>query len=245
MRCFKLLGPLLALMLAPGAMAGGLGEYKEQKHTDREKVTKKTCEEEYIERCQADCKAGDDDCKSECKQEAPGFCKQRQKRKARKTVEIVGKGASVGAGAAAVVAQNAIIARKRKKAAEDGTLSVATEEGEPDPYAIRFLAPSALVEVGGGYLTAKAGLGTINLAARWGFVGVSGQSTYMADSEDWIFEGDYGPTVYIASPNIMFGLQPSLLLSATNLDESEITDGKAKDFLVGGGARSYTTVHLR
>ncbi|MBT3221648.1 MAG: hypothetical protein HN348_21430, partial [Proteobacteria bacterium] len=44
---------------------------------------------------------------------------------------------------------------------------------------------------------------------------------------------------------IMFGLQPSLLLSATILDESEITDGKAKDFLVGGGARSYTTVHLR
>jgi len=211
--------------------AGPLQDYKDQKHTDRDKVTKKTCPEKFIERCAAQCKPDDRACVASCKVEAPEFCKDRQRRKTVKTIEVAGKAASVGAGAAAVAIQNTIIRKRRKNAAEDG---VAPIEREPNPYAIHWNRPSFVSELGGGYLAGGIGSGTGMIALRGGFLGLSGMNSTFSDGEDWLSETDIGPTLFIASPNIIFGLQPSVLISAGNGVQTEL----------GAGARSYTSVHL-
>lgn len=217
---------LLMLALPATAMAGSLGDYGAQKHGDRDKVTKATCVQAYVARCTQSCAAGDTSCKARCEAEAPAFCAERRSRQRRKTAEVVAKGASVGAGAAAVAIQNAIV-RSRRDGQDLGAIP------EPGPYAIRWNRPTFIAEVGGGALTDGTGAGTAHLQQRFGPVGLGLQSSYLTDGEDWLSETDLGPMVYMASPNIVFGLQPSLLVS--------VFDG---DSTFGAGARSYTSLHV-
>ncbi len=215
------------------ALANPLDDYGNQKHTDRPKVTKDTCEEAYIERCRKKCD-GDSECVKTCRAEASEACKKRQRRKTAKTAETVAKGASVGAGAAAVIVHNAL----RKKG--DGT---ATVEGEPNPYAVNFFGTTVDTQLGGGVLLGGVGMGTANLGVRWAWVGAAGGMSFLSAEGSSLVESDFGPTFSIASPALMFTAQPSVLIS--HFDPSEPSDDPTfQATQVGGGLRSYTSLML-
>lgn len=212
------------------AWAQGLGEYKDQKHKspDRQKVTKQSCPEAYVSRCMQECDDRRETCRATCEKEAPAFCEARQKRRRRKQAGVVAKGASVGAGAVAVFVDNRI-PRKDQQGGQSGEGG-----GEPDPYAIYWNRLDAQANVGGGYLFAGAGIGTGTMRLRFSHFGLSGQVSHLNDGTDFLTESDVGPTFYIHSPIVLFGLQPSLLVSS----------GNDVDTFFGGGVRSYTEVHL-
>ncbi len=228
----RVLGSLLLFCLlafgSSASFAQGLGEYKDQKHksADREKVTKDNCEGAYVSRCMQQCDDRREVCRSTCEQEAPGFCAERQKRRRRKQAGVVAKGASVGAGAVAVFVDNRI---PREQASGEGA-----RVGEPDPYAIAWNWFDAQANFGGGYLFAGAGIGTGTMRLRYSHFGISGQVSHLNDGQTYLNEIDVGPTGYIHSPIVLFGLQPSLLIS----------NGNDVEALFGAGVRSYTEVHL-
>ncbi len=231
----------LLLALIALASAGPLDDYAEQKHTDRDKVTKKTCEDAYIQRCSEECKPGDEACVQECKQEAPEFCKERQKRKVKKTVGVVAKGTSVGAGAAVVVASNAFIRRHGEPVAGSET---ELTPSEPDPYQIAWFRTTLAAEAGGGLLLGPVGVGTGHARVRWAWFGLAGTTHNMFAEGTFLSESDLGPTFSIHSPNIIFTLQPSLLVSHHKPAEP-VEDETWDPTLFGGGVRSYTTLHMR
>ncbi len=210
------------------AHAGPLDEYKDQKHGERDKVTKQTCEQAYIQRCRTECPEGDQSCIAQCKTDAPQFCLERQRRKTAKTAEVAVKGGSVVAGGVAVVATNAIIRKKLK----NGTLEEVDKQ--TTPFTVYYYEPSLIVEGGAGALLQGTMAGTTNLQARFGPAGFGAMNTTLTDGSDWLSETDLGPTVTIVSPTLMFSLQPSVLLSHGNDVEA----------LVGGGVRSYTTAYF-
>ena len=215
------------------ALANPLDDYGNQKHTDRPKVTKDTCEAAYIERCNEKCD-GDKTCIQTCRANADEACKKRQRRQAAKTAEVVAKGASVGAGAAAVIVHNAL----RPKG--DGTAVV---EGEPNPYAIRFFGTTVDTQLGGGLLLGGVGMGSVNLGVRYAWVGAAGGASFLSAGGSTLLESDFGPTFSIASPALMFTAQPSVLVS--RFDPSETPDDPTfRPTLLGGGLRSYTTLML-
>lgn len=231
----------LLLALLALSWAGPLDDYADQKHTDRAKVTRATCEEAYIERCTKECKPGDEACVKECKQEAPQFCKERQTRKAVKTAGVVAKGASVGAGAAVVVAQNAFI-RKHGEPVEASQAELAPSE--PDPFQIAWFRTTLAAELGGGVLLGPVGLGSAHARVRWAWFGLGGSTQYMFAEGTTLSESDLGPTLSIHSPNVIFSLQPSLLISHHSPAEP-VDDPTWHPTLLGGGVRSYTTLHMR
>jgi len=212
------------------ALASGLDDYKTQKHTDRPRVTADTCEEAYLEQHGLDPEDPADQAK------AATFCEERARRKTRKTVELVAKGASVGAGAAAVAAENAVTAAATRRAV---SRSGQQRSAGPDTLAARrpnpwLEKPDAVFELGGG-LISDVGAGTAVARGRvMPSVGLGATTTLLADSDDWLNETDLGPILYLDSRHIEFGLQPSLLVSAGNDVSTEF----------GAGVRSYTTVDL-
>lgn len=230
---------LLPLVIL-SALASPLDDYAGQKHTERDRVTADTCEEKYIQRCQAACEEGDGRCEALCETEAPEFCEDRRRRQRRKTAEVVAKGASVGAGAAAVVAQNAIVWRRHNRALEEGAELV---EVPTDAYTIDWFRTTALGELGGGVFAGPVGVGTAHAQVRWAWFGAGLQSTFMHDGTSALSETDVGPTLSIASRNIVFSLQPSLLVSVYKPGE-EPDDPTFDPTELGFGVRSYTTVHL-
>lgn len=213
---------LFLFLFSSVSLAGGLDDYKDQKHGESTKVTNETCESEYIKRCKSECAKDDKSCFAECKQEAPGFCEERRKRKAKKTAGVVAKGGSVAAGGVAVATTKAVL---KRKGVEDTR--------EAGPYTIYYMAPSLIAEGGGGFLAGGIGAGTANVQARFGPVGVGGMTSYLNDGSDWLAETDVGPAGYIAGGMLMYGLQPSLLISQGNDVETEY----------GFGVRSYTTLY--
>lgn len=105
MRNLSTLALSLALLAPSVAAASGLDDYKDQKHGDRTRVTKDNCEEVYM--AENGLSPSDPGAYSKAQE----FCDERAKQKVGKTIEVVAKGASVGAGAAAVAAENAVAAR--------------------------------------------------------------------------------------------------------------------------------------
>ncbi|MED5369387.1 MAG: hypothetical protein VX899_00110 [Myxococcota bacterium] len=213
--------PLL-IALSTLAAAGTLDDYKDQKHGDREKVTKDTCESAYIKECRAECEPGDRECLQECKIEAPQFCEERQARKRKKTAGVVAKGGSVAAGGVAVVGINKV---NEKHGVPDTR--------ESDEYTIRYWGPDMILEGGGGVINGGVGALTANAQVRFGPVGAGIMNSTLSDGEDWLAETDVGPSVTIASPMLMYTAQPSLLVSQGNDVQTEY----------GAGVRSYTTLH--
>jgi hypothetical protein len=224
------------LWMIPFALANPLEDYGDQKHTDRPKVTKDTCEQAFIERCRDRCD-GDTECAKSCRARADEACKKRQRRQAAKTAETVVKGASVGAGAATVIVHNAV----RKKMAGEGSAEVF--DAEENPYAIRFFSTTVDTQLGGGVLLGGVGAGTANLGVRWAWFGAAGGATFLASGGTTLLESDFGPTFSIASPVFLFTAQPSVLVSRYDPDEPP-DDPTFRNTLIGGGLRSYTTAML-
>lgn len=217
----------LSLLLAGPAYAGGLSEYKDQKHSQREEVTKQSCEKDYTARCVArECEEGDAACRRDCARQAPNFCEKRTRRRRRKQAEVVAKGASVGAGAAAV-----LIAKK----AED-YVDLPEGTAAPDAYTLYWDRPSAIGELGAGYLLGNVLQGSVGGRLRLKWFGVSGQVHYLNDLEESLTEADVGPTFHMASTafGLTFAAQPSLLVSAAPDVET----------MYGVGLRSYTDLLL-
>ncbi len=215
---------LLMMMWSPAVMAQGLSDYKNQKHGKRERVTRESCPQAYYKRCMSKCEGAS--CAKTCRAEAPEFCSKRETRKTFKTVETVAKGASLGIGAVAVLIENAIDAQNLK----DG-------RGMPmviDEYTLIWNQPSLVVRGGGGYIFGNVAQGTATVKARYSYFGVSGQVSYLTDGTQNLVETDVGPTVYMKSSSIVFGAQPSLLVS----------QGNGVAALYGVGLRTYTDVHL-
>ncbi len=226
----KIVGMFLlisALAAIPSmAFAQGLSDYKGQKHKKQApKVTKQTCEQEYINRCEQQCTASAVSCSQQCKAEAPTFCKARTKRRRRKQAGVVAKGASVVAGGAVVM-----LAKRAEKNLPKGA-------AKPDEYTIYWKAPSAIAEVGVGYVFDNVAQFTGTTKLRYNWFGASAQVSHLRDSETDLTETDLGPTFYMSSLGfgLTFGLQPSLLISSA----SDV------DTLYGVGVRSYTDLHLR
>lgn len=206
--------------------AQGLKDYKEQKHRKQEeKVTRQSCEQTYIERCERQCTAEAISCSQQCKAEAPNFCAARTKRRRRKQAGVVAKGATVVAGGVATM-----LASRLEDRLPRGT-------ARADEYTLYWKAPSAVADLGAGYVLGGVALLTGTAKLRYHWFGVSGQVSHLRDAEDRLTETDVGPTFYIASPGfgLTFGLQPSLLISSAPDVET----------LYGVGARSYTDLHLR
>ncbi len=224
--CFCL--TLLIMCCVPAfASAQGLSDYKNQKHKKQKpKVTRQSCEQEYINRCEQQCTASAVSCSQQCKAEAPNFCKARTKRRRRKQAGVAAKGASVAAGGVAV-----LVAKRVEKNQPKGPGTK-----EIDRYTLFWKAPSAIAEVGGGYVFGGTGLVTGTAKLRYHWFGVSGQVSHLRQGQEDLTETDVGPTFYMASPafGLTFGAQPSLLISSA----SDI------DTLYGFGVRSYTDLHL-
>lgn len=222
-----ILSILVSMFLAPVmASAQGLSDYKDQKHkTKKPKVTKQSCEQDYVNSCTQKCASGAVSCVQQCRTKAPAFCEARTKRRRRKQAGVAAKGASVVAGGVAV-----LVAKRVEKGLPRGKVNT-------DEYTLYWKAPSAIAEVGGGYVFGGAGLVTGTAKLRYNWFGVSGQVSHLRDSETDLTETDVGPTFYIASPafGLTFGAQPSLLISSA----SDV------DTLYGVGLRSYTELNLR
>ena len=216
-------------MLWPGLLsAQGLGDYKDQKHRQQsEKVTKQSCEQKYIERCESQCVASAVSCSQQCKAEAPKFCTARTKRRRRKQAGVVAKGATVVAGG---------VATMLAKRAED-RLPKGAGATRADEYTLYWKAPSAVAELGAGYVFGGVTMFTGTAKLRYNWFGVSAQTSHLRDARESLTETDVGPTFYIASLafGLTFGLQPSLLVSSAPDVET----------LYGVGVRSYTDLHLR
>jgi len=222
----------LCLVLSSASMASaqGLSEYKDQKHTERERVTKQSCPEAYVSRCMQKCEAGKEaSCKRSCEAKAPEFCAQRTKRKRRKTAATAAKAGTLAVGAVAV-----LVDRRVRKNAAEGEVGEEVPALKIDPYTIIWKKPTLVGKLGGGALLGGVGQGTATVRARWRSIGVSGQVSYLNDGTTDLLEADFGPTLYLASPLFIFGAQPSLLVSGA----SDV------DTLYGVGLRTYTGMML-
>ncbi|TNE92679.1 MAG: hypothetical protein EP330_00775 [Deltaproteobacteria bacterium] len=211
---------LFAAALLPSlATATPLGDYKDQKHGDRERVEPGGCVEAWIAKHEPNAPKGD----AHVREKAEAFCRERAKRKTAKTAELVVKGASVGAGAAAVATQNTV--QRSRTNSSQVARPAPTQEFEPWPRVV--------AELGAG-LQSRTVAGTSVLRTRFDIVGGAVTSTFFADGVDWLSETDVGPIGYIDSANLEFGLAPVLLISAANDVSTRL----------GGGLRSYTTADL-
>lgn len=218
---------MIVLWSAVGS-AQGLGQYKSQKHGKRKKVTAKSCQREYIARCvkQAACQAkGAVDCQSQCKQQAPTFCKKRSRRRTIKQVEVAAKGASVVAGAVLVLA------------AKQAEKHLPTKVGRATPYTIFWRDLSVVADMGGGYLFGGVYQGSASLRLRKNWYGLGAQVSYLNDLKTDLYEAEVGPGFYMIAPllGLAFGIHPSLLISGATDVETQY----------GFGARSYTTWYLK
>lgn len=226
---FALIASLCALSLIPSvAVAGGLDDYKKQKHApkDRKKVTKNSCQKDYIDRCaRTECSAQDTSCRKQCVARAPQFCEARQKRRRRKQAGVVAKGASVVAGGALVLGARAVENKFGKEV-----------PAQANDYTVFWKSPSLDVSLGAGYLFAGVFQGAATAQVRYKWFGVGGQFNYLDDLSTNLIEAEAGPIFYIASPafGLTFGAQPSLLVSGA----ADVST------LYGAGLRSYTTLYL-
>lgn len=247
--------PLLLVALPQLALASGLDDYKDQKHSDRPDVTRDTCVAAWMAEHHGEASDAGDRAK------AARFCEERQRRRGRQIAGLVVKGASVGAGGAAVVTENAIVGAAARRRAETAARQPTSRRNVTKPAARTASAtrggvskptrggstsapyvaprnpydfdPSFVAELGGGLASSVPG-GTGVVHGRYGHFGAGATSTFFADGDDWLSETDVGPAVFFDSDHIEFGLQPSLLISAGNDVRPEL----------GVGVRSYTTAEL-
>lgn len=189
-----------------------LKSYKSQKHKKRSKVRSEDCEQEYIrQRCNGDA--------AQCSTPPAQFCKERASRKKWKTLEVVGKGASLGAGAAAALIF-------------DDSMAQTSSSGMPiSEYAIIWNRVSAKAEPGFGYFQGGALGSTLDGTIRKSWYGVGFHHSYIFDSNDYISELDAGPNFSFGTAHFINSFQPSVLASWANDETSRL----------GAGLRARTT----
>jgi hypothetical protein len=219
--------PLISLLAVTAALFsvkvaqadGTLRDYKNQVHKEHtEQVTSDNCSDEYKKSCKAKCSPGDAGCLASCDQTAEQFCKDRQKRKTEKEIEEIGKGLTLGVGAAGILF--------------DSKMQEVVPGKDPiSPYAIFWNEPSFSLELGGGAVQAGAKAGAVWTAFKDGFWGISGDAEYLFQNSDYLMQSDIGPTLYLGSSHIIAGFQPSLLINAAN----------GASTLYGGGLRALST----
>jgi len=214
---------ILALVLSVtmiSAAHADLNSYKKTKMETRTEVTSENCMTEYPKQCQAACAAGDAACAQKCTNDAPQACKDRDARHTKKTWEVIGKAATLGAGAAAVAIDKPMPTVIMD---ENGTK-------ELSPYAIIWNKSSFNLELGGGLLESGTKIANLSTQYRGGMFGFGLNMDYLWDASGNLSDIDLGPTLSIASASFIFALQPSLL----------ITTGSGELPVYGAGLRTYT-----
>ena len=210
---------LMSLTIGFTVQAGSLKDYKKQKHNRRKRVDAGSCQPDFIARCQKKCTTAL--CKSECTTQAPGFCKARKQKRTRKKLELVAKGASVAAGALTVILD--------KPMAE-----LQASGQEISPYSIIWNQLEFVTEIGGGALSQGGVIGAAHMRLRKSWFGFAANYAYLSEKDDYVSEGEFGPTFNFGSSQFTYGFQPSALVSGAN-NERQVW---------GGGLRSYTRMYL-
>jgi hypothetical protein len=219
---FRSLLAVSILALSASALASSLGDYKNQSMGQHKEVTSESCPEDYKKDCKSKCAPGDGGCFANCDNTAEQFCKERDSRRTKKEWELAAKGASLGAGAAAMLFDD-----KMGTVSPNGTIPVS-------PYAQYWNRASVFAQLGLGALQGGTYLGTGSFQFRDSALGFAANLDYMWDGTDQLAELDLGPTINFGTAHLITGFQPSLLIHSAN--------GFAPVF--GGGLRALTTYYL-
>jgi hypothetical protein len=211
----------LASLLSVSVQAGSLGNYKNQSMGSHKEVTDASCPADYKQECKSKCAANDAACAATCDNGAAKFCEDRNSRRNWKKAEIFAKGASLGAGAAAMIFDD-----KMGTVSADGTALVSE-------YTTFWNRPSIFVQAGAGPLQGGTKLLPLAATFRYSWFGMGANLDYMFDDTDKLAELDFGPSFNFGTAHLVFGLQPSALVRAGN--------GFAP--IYGGGLRTLTTYY--
>jgi hypothetical protein len=199
---------MASFIFIKSSLGTDLRSYKKQKHAkDTPVVTKENCPEEFKKDCLSKCASGDTACVTSCDDpnKAKQFCEDRESRRTEKKLALVAKGASLGAGAVAMIFDD-----KMGEVSANGTVPVS-------PYAIFWNRPSFRAKTGWGLIGAgPAGIIPTTLTFRNGFFGFGANVDYLYDSGENFIESDIGPAFYLGSAHMLVGFHPSLLVSAGN-----------------------------
>jgi len=192
------------------AYADSLGDYKKKKHDKRKRVTKEICHEEYILQCKAKCKESDNACKLKCSSTAKEFCAEREKKRRNEQIKLAAKGATLAVGVIGVLLDD-----EMPKVGPNG------QKYKISPYTKFWNRTSITTDTGFGVLEGGANGISSSMWIRKRSWGIGGQLSYLWQGDEYLMEGDIGPTFYLPSASIVAGIQPSLLVSSGNNVQTE------------------------
>ncbi len=200
-------GIVTVVLVGQFAGAASLGDYKKNKMGKKEApITNENCPEAYTKDCQAKCASGDTKCADACVSGAPQFCEDRSSRRFEKQLKIAAEGASLAAGAVAMIFDD-----KMNEVSANGTIPIS-------PYAIFWDRGSLVFRSGMGMMKGLDGTYIANsqFSFRKGALGFGSSVDSMWDGKETMAEADFGPTFSLGSANMLVTFQPSLCVSAGN-----------------------------